>query len=777
MPTPIRIDPATPRSDIKLVRAMNLVTRDHAKAIAAARKFRSATALSPTALAAVQKKAARVAAAARARVVSKRPAAKQRAIDARLAAFTKARDRVLKDIHAAARPPAAVIRAFLDRVRTTPLPAKSRGTTSLLIRSDRADIKTFTADLVKALDVADAVALAKLGVAVRQILHGVDGRGALFAVHFPVRRRSVAMEVHNFAWALRKTKLFRSVRPDGGAKALLSLPLSYAKRAERAFGWHLTLTRVLEAHTLPPQPGGAALGAGIVIAHPDTGWADHPQYNIEQIDRARSIDIASGDVGGTSAQHSRHIDDADVPNLSHGTATASLMVGGKRTRSQLSQLPEDELSFSLDPLGRRDYLGGDKVVDADGTMVGVAPLATVRPIKFIDDTSFDIDRTGINGTGVVRIADENLVDGIEYARISGAHVISLSVGGLMHEAVREEIDRAVLEANIIVVAAAGQTYMLGALNSLANAAAGLGVPTGDTVVTPAAYANVIAVAGCSPDGRPWDESLRGPNVDITAPADGLWVADFDPTRTDRAGNRVPVLECASGTSFAAAFMAGVAALWLAHWGRDALLRRYRSTPLAWVFRHQLQRTANAAHVGAWDTANYGAGVVNVRALLEAPLPRPQDVLPPPATVDNVFTVSSSVLGSPAAEAIGDAWGVAYDFVTESADAARRFGDAAWAAGRRIADQTLETGLQTLEDLQAMADAAGSQIEKGLREAVDAVTEVVEAAAETGEEILDVMADAGTDIAESAGDFVEETADTVGEAAEDVADLLFGWLPK
>lgn len=47
----------------------------------------------------------------------------------------------------------------------------------------------------------------------------------------------------------------------------------------------------------------------------------------------------------------------------------------------------------------------------------------------------------------------------------------------------------------------------------------------DSVIEPAAFKNVIAVAGSTPSGHPRDESHRGPNVDITAPADAIWLAE------------------------------------------------------------------------------------------------------------------------------------------------------------------------------------------------------------------------------------------------------------
>ncbi|MEK6337450.1 MAG: S8/S53 family peptidase [Acidobacteriota bacterium] len=168
----------------------------------------------------------------------------------------------------------------------------------------------------------------------------------------------------------------------------------------------------------------------------------------------------------------------------------------------------------------------------------------------------------------------------------------------MHDEVRSVIDEAILDNDIIVVAAAGQTFAANILSGATEAAGNLNLVADDSVILPAACPNVIAVAGCSPSGAPWSESHRGANVDITAPADAVWVAEFTP-KDDRGDDAIrrQQLECASGTSFAASFMAGVAALWLAHWGRQALINRYRprGVTLAWVFRHQLQRTANATH--------------------------------------------------------------------------------------------------------------------------------------------------------------------------------------
>ena len=713
---------------------------------------------------------------ARARAIARRPVAISQAVDSQAKAMSAAKIRVVQAMNdRSRRKPAQVIASFVRLAQGNTRKLSRSEMSSLLIRSADKDVAAFTQRFAVAIGLRTAADLTAINIQVRQVIPPRGGKRAVYSVRLPIKRSSVSTEIHNFAWALRKSSGFSSVRADGAIKMVFAVKTTHAERAERVFAWPLVLTRTLEAHALPPQPNGRAMGEGIVIAHPDTGWTPHPQYNQQRIDVAGSFNAGTGATGGQAARHSARLDDAGIPNITHGTATGSIMVGGNGIGDGSSELPEEDLVYAANFFGGRDYGSEDKVIDRNGALTGVAPRATVRPIKFVDDVSQDIDRSGLNGIGVVRFADEDLVTAIDFARTSGAHVISLSIGGLMHDAVREAIDLAV-ENNLIIVAAAGQTYTGEGLNNIIGAAAALGVGDGDTVILPAAYANVIAVAGCSPDGRPWDESLRGPNVDITAPADGLWVADLDSKKADAGGVRLPVMESASGTSFAAAFMAGVTALWLAHWGRAQLLARYPGVPLAWVFRHQLQRTANTAHANDWDRTMYGPGVVNVRALLQEPLPAPRDVRPPPATTANVFTALSGTLGTPEAEAAADAWGIVYDLGGRVGGMVDQFGDAAWAAARGASERMIAVGRQALEDLHTAVDAAGGVADQATRDTITAVTGFVEAAADMGEEVAQAAAEAGDSAVDAVVDFVENAGDVLGESTEDVVDLFFGWIP-
>ncbi|MBK6761705.1 MAG: S8/S53 family peptidase [Ignavibacteria bacterium] len=344
----------------------------------------------------------------------------------------------------------------------------------------------------------------------------------------------------------------------GGLRGNFFAPTA-ATRAERNFDWHLDLTRASRAHAIPPKRGGRALGEGIVIAHIDSGWAEHSQYNSAQIDIARSHNVVTGATGSENAKHSIRNRDADAPQITHGTATGSVILGGRIDDGQelISTASDAALAFGTESDGKRKY-NDKRVLDTNGHLTGVAPKATMLPIKFISDSALlEITDRGVHGAGVFRLFDEDLINAIQYAIDAKAHVISLSVGGLLHDEVREIINTAVEKHNIIIAAAVGQTYLNNAVSAIADGLNVVGVGGGDSVVLPAAYSNVIAVAGCSPSGEPWSETHRGPNVDITAPADAIWIADYK-SKDSRSGNatRGETLECASGTS-----LCGTACSW------------------------------------------------------------------------------------------------------------------------------------------------------------------------------------------------------------------------
>jgi subtilisin family serine protease len=411
------------------------------------------------------------------------------------------------------------------------------------------------------------------------------------------------------------------------------------------------------------------------------------------------------------------------------------------------------------------------VLANDGRLTGVAPAAKVLPIKFIPSKAADPHVDDFHGGGVLRILDPYMIDAAEYAKQQRANVISMSCGGVMLDEFKRKLDELVLDDGVIAVAAAGQTYALNAATGLADAIHLLGLETDDSVVEPANFSNVIAVAGCTTSLHPWMESHRGPNVDITAPADGVWVADLSSNQTRRGSTtlRAETLECASGTSFATAIVAGVAALWLGHHGVVDLRARYVKSPIAWVFRALLQQTARRGPSGAWDTARFGPGIVDAEALLAAPLPPDGMVPAPPATLRNMFTDLADIL-----EAGGDQAAALLAIIEDGArhpgailDDAR---DGAAVLMGGLITLGREAGQHLLQDWNSLAASTEAWVRAGIADASHLAEQLADAAGEAEE----TAAQAGIDAVDAAGDFIVSAAKEIGEAATDLVDWVFSW---
>jgi serine protease len=209
---------------------------------------------------------------------------------------------------------------------------------------------------------------------------------------------------------------------------------------------------------------------------------------------------------------------------------------------------------------------------------GVAPGARLIPFRVSDS--------------VVVLDTLKLSRAIERATDAGAQVISISMGGAgsdrLHDAVVYARDR-----GVIVLAAAGNCVGF--------------------VVFPAAYSEVVAVAACDAGLGIWKGSSRGPAVDVTAPGDRVWHAVAN--RDDALSN----VGQGSGTSYAVATVAGVAALWLARHGRNRIIQacggREKVAP---TFLQLLRATART--VPGWPAGRFGGGLVDADRLLAAPLP-------------------------------------------------------------------------------------------------------------------------------------------------------------
>lgn len=214
-----------------------------------------------------------------------------------------------------------------------------------------------------------------------------------------------------------------------------------------------------------------------------------------------------------------------------------------------------------------------------GKLIGAAPAAQIIPIRCLED---------------VKIFDAAPVtQAILHATKVGCDVISMSLGGIPSRAMHAAI-KAAIAKDIIVIAAAGNCV--------------------GTVVWPARYDDVIAVAGSNIADRPWKGSSRGDAVDITAPAELVWRA-----ARSAAADPLDRIAGGQGTSFATALTAGAAALWVATREREALVAeaRRRGISVQDLFRRALKHTARRP--AKWDTGDFGPGVLDADALVRLPL--------------------------------------------------------------------------------------------------------------------------------------------------------------
>ena len=326
--------------------------------------------------------------------------------------------------------------------------------------------------------------------------------------------------------------------------------------------WALDRMRVPQAWAWSMVQGRPSHGAGVIVAQPDTGVTTHAE--LADVIRAAGFNTLTGKPDPT--------DVLSGGNPGHGTGTASVLIS-----------PETP------------------------TIVGSAPHAQHMPIRAIES--------------VIRVTQGSVAQAIDWAVEHGAHVITMSLGGIPSFALHRAIRRAVA-ADVIVLAAAGNCVR--------------------TVVWPARYEECLAVGGSNAADGMWKGTCRGSAVDIAAPAQNVLRASV-PSGSSQG----------QGTSFAVALTAGVAALWLAHHGRANLIgaARARGETVPVMFRRLLQATARRP--ATWWPRDLGPGIVDAAALLAANLDlvREAELVPPPADARESAAVS---IASLVAEVVGAA---------------------------------------------------------------------------------------------------------------------------
>jgi type VII secretion-associated serine protease mycosin len=175
-------------------------------------------------------------------------------------------------------------------------------------------------------------------------------------------------------------------------------------------------------------------------------------------------------------------------------------------------------------------IAGREETSAGFRFFGVAPGAQILPVRVLLDQQRSSD-PALSG----RIADAIrwVVD------VGHAEVINLSLTTPPTPGLAAAVQYAI-QSDAVVVAAAGNTGDIGTGNGT------------DHAVYPAAYPGVLAVAGTDANDQHVSTSTAGPFVDVAAP--GLRIAGPSPA----GGGYLFAAE--GGTSFAAAYVSGVAAL-------------------------------------------------------------------------------------------------------------------------------------------------------------------------------------------------------------------------
>ena len=300
-----------------------------------------------------------------------------------------------------------------------------------------------------------------------------------------------------------------------------------------------------------PATGNGFAGLGITVGQVDTGSSEHTELAGVYAAGGRNVVTGSGNT----------TDPLTGPFPGHGTATASVLA----SRGGISG-----------PGTGTGTTGPAPGVDQNAGVTGVANRAAVLPVLVSDS--------------VVNVSNLNMAEGIWHCVQQGVEVISISLGGYFNQYLERVVSFAVF-SDIIVVAAGGQYWPV--------------------VPAPAFYPDCIAATGSTVDKTRWALASVGPWLDIAAPAEHVWVADFDEQKQE-------VVRQSSGTSFAAPTVAGVAALWLAARGRTFLLGHYAGErKLAEVFRGIARNTVQS---DGWDTVLAGPGIIDARAVVNSPLP-------------------------------------------------------------------------------------------------------------------------------------------------------------
>ena len=298
----------------------------------------------------------------------------------------------------------------------------------------------------------------------------------------------------------------------------------------------------------------------IIIAHLDTGF--DPGHGCKPVNLAlnkqHNFVVGENPDDATDVTHS-----GVLKNPGHGPGTIGILAGGKINRPEWS--------------GYTDPIGG-------------APFSTIVPIRIAN--------------GVVHFTTSSMAKGFNYAISIGAHVLTMSMGGLTSDLLVDVVNLA-YDNGVFLVTAAGNHFSF--------------TPMPTSIVFPARYRRVLAACGVMADGRPyWGlrpltmQGNHGPDSKMET-ALGAYTPNIAWPERGCANN---VDMDGAGTSSATPQIAAAAALWIAeHWNT---LKNYPPWARVEAAREALFRSAgkSTAKMGAAETKEMiGKGVMQAHAAL------------------------------------------------------------------------------------------------------------------------------------------------------------------
>lgn len=330
-------------------------------------------------------------------------------------------------------------------------------------------------------------------------------------------------------------------------------------------------------------------GAGQKVAVIDTGVNAHPR-------------LPRLEGGGDYVSNGDGLQDCDA----HGTLVAGIIAG--------SPSPEDGFA-------------------------GVAPEATILSIRQ-NSAVYGIEGAGGSGqrgdpdaTSTGYGSTLTLAYAITRAVELGATVINLSevacspVGAPPHDEALGRAVRSAFEHNVVVVTAAGNVStqngqgLCAVQNTMTdpNRPLSSGWDSLRTIASPAWFDDyVLAVGAVTPSAEPADFSLHGPWVAVAAPGERITSLDPKGPGLVNAEPSQQGMSPINGTSFAAPFVSGLAAL---------IRSRFPDLNAAQVI-DLIKRTAHTP--GSGPNAATGYGVIDPVAALTYQLPAPSELPDPTA---------------------------------------------------------------------------------------------------------------------------------------------------